>query len=95
MELCENDSETVESIKEARAICTHTVQEAETACSAAIRETETRVPPRLSESTGDMPRPSSTWRSKSSKKKVRVRLTFSLLVKLPYMPALWTSEVHW
>ena len=43
-----------------------------------------RGPPRLSHSTGNMQRPSNTWRNRSSKKKVRVRLTFSL----PYMPAL-------
>ena len=42
MELHQNDSETKESIKEARAICTHTIWEAETACSAAIREAETQ-----------------------------------------------------
>ena len=42
MELHQNDSKTVESIKEARAICTHTVGEAETACSVAIREAETQ-----------------------------------------------------
>ena len=42
-------------------------------------------PPRLSHSTGNMLRSSNTWRSKSSKRKARVRLTFSLLVKLPYI----------
>ena len=36
-----------------------------------------RGTPRLSHSTGDMLRPSSTWRNKSSQKKVRVRLTHS------------------
>ena len=40
-------------------------------------------PPRLSHSTGNMLRSSNTWRSKSSKGKARVRLTFSLIVKLP------------
>ena len=117
MELCWNDAETAESIKEARAICahvamdaealcsstvkeakatcTHTIQEAKTTCSVAIRDAETQGPPRLSHSTGNMLRPSSTWRNKSSKKKVRVRLTYSLPVKLPYMPALQNSEVHW
>ena len=38
-------------------------------------------PPRLSHSTGIMPRPSNTWRNKSSKKKVRVRSTFSLPIQ--------------
>ena len=52
-------------------------------------------PPRLTHSTGNMPRPSNTWRNKSSKRKVRVRLTFSLPVKLTYKPTLQNSEVHW
>ena len=42
MDLCQNDSETAESIKEAKAICTHTIQEAETICSAAIMDAETQ-----------------------------------------------------
>ena len=40
MALCENDSEAVESIKEAKAICTCSIQEAEDCCSVAIREVE-------------------------------------------------------
>ena len=40
MALCQNDSKTTESIKEAKAVCTHSIQEAETLCSTAIRETE-------------------------------------------------------
>ena len=42
MELCWNDSETAESIKEAKAISGHTVWEAKAICSAAIREAETQ-----------------------------------------------------
>ena len=83
MKLHQHDSEMVESIKEVKAICTHTVQEAKSICSVAIREAETKGPPRLSHLTGDKLRPSNTWRSKSSKRKARVRLTFSPLVKLP------------
>ena len=83
MDLHHNDSETVEPIKEAKAICTHAIWEAETICSAAIREAETQGPPRLSHSTGNMLMSSNAWRSKSSKWKARVRLTFSPLVKLP------------
>ena len=41
MELHQNNSKTVESIKGARAVCAHTVWEAKTACSVAIREAET------------------------------------------------------
>ena len=41
MDLCQNDSKTVESIKEAKAICTHAIQEAKTICSMAIKEAET------------------------------------------------------
>ena len=40
MALHKNDSEAMESIKEAKAICTHSIQEAENSCSMAIREME-------------------------------------------------------
>ena len=40
MALHQNDSETTESINEAKAICTHSIQEAEDCCSVAIREVE-------------------------------------------------------
>ena len=40
MVLCQNNSETMESIKEAKATCTHSIQEAEDCCSVAIREAE-------------------------------------------------------
>ena len=40
MALHENNSETMESIKEAKAICAHSIQEAENCCSLTIREAE-------------------------------------------------------
>ena len=40
MALCQNDSETTGSIKEAKAICTCSIQEADAHCSTAIREVE-------------------------------------------------------
>ena len=40
MTLHQNDSETMESIKEVMAICTHSAQEAKTLCSMTIREAE-------------------------------------------------------
>ena len=40
MDLCQNNSETTESIKEAKATCTHSIQEAKTLCFMAIRDTE-------------------------------------------------------
>ena len=40
MELCQNDSETAESIKEAESTCTHSIQEAEGLCSMTIRDVE-------------------------------------------------------
>ena len=40
MALCENDSETTESIKEAKIICTHAIQQTKNCCSVAIREAE-------------------------------------------------------
>ena len=41
MDLCWNDSETAESIKEANVICAHAIQEAKAICSVAIKEAET------------------------------------------------------
>ena len=41
MDLCWNNSETVESIKEAKAVFAHAIWEAKTICSAAIRDAET------------------------------------------------------
>ena len=38
MSLCQNDSKTMESFKEAKAICTHSTQEAEALCSTTIKE---------------------------------------------------------
>ena len=38
MSLCQNNSQMTESIKEAKAICTHSTQEAETLCSTTIKE---------------------------------------------------------
>ena len=38
MALCQNDSKTMESIKEAEAICIHSTQEAKTLCSTTIKE---------------------------------------------------------
>ena len=40
MALCQNDSKTAESVKEAKAVCTHSIQEAKSLCSTAIREAE-------------------------------------------------------
>ena len=40
MALCENDSKAMGSIKEAKAICTHSIKEAKNCCSVAIREAE-------------------------------------------------------
>ena len=40
MDLCQNDSETVESIKEAKAIHACSIQEAETLCSGGVKEAE-------------------------------------------------------
>ena len=51
-------------------------------------------PPWLIHSTRDMPRPSNTWRNKSSKRKAKVRLTSSLPVKMPYKPALIDLRGH-
>ena len=65
MEFHQNKSETTESIKEARAICSHMTLDAKALCFATIKEgkttqactiweAEARGPPRLSYSTGNM-----------------------------------------
>ena len=128
MELCWNKSETAESIKEARAICSHVtmdtealcfsnVKEAKVTCIQTIKETKTthtctiqeaeppsllpsgmlrpRGPSRLSHSTGNMPKPSKTWRNKSSERKAEAKLTSSLPIKWAYMPPQQSSEAHW
>ena len=110
MELHWNDSETVESIKEARAICTHATLDAEALCSATVKEAKatcTCTVWKAKALCSAAIRDAETWgasqtdslhqrhvktiqhqRNKSSKRKVRVRLTSSLPVKLPYKPAL-------
>ena len=40
MTLCQNESKTEESMKEAKALCTHSIREAETNCSHSIKEAE-------------------------------------------------------
>ena len=40
MTLCQNESKTEESIKEAKALCTHSIREAETNCAYSIKEAE-------------------------------------------------------
>ena len=39
---CQNDSKTTKSIKEAKAICTHSTQEAKTLCSTVVRDVESQ-----------------------------------------------------
>ena len=109
MELHQNESKTTESIKEARAICSHvtldaralcfttvneaktteghTIWEAEAACSVAIRMQRPGGPPRWSYPTGNMAKSCKIWRNKSSERKADAKLTSSLPVRLPYMPA--------
>ena len=41
MALCQNESETAESIKEAKAICKITIKEAKATCPCSIQEAET------------------------------------------------------
>ena len=40
MTLCQNESKTKESIKEAKALCTHSIRETETTCAHSIKEAE-------------------------------------------------------
>ena len=48
MAFCQNNAETMESIKEAKAVCTHSIQESETHCSTAIRKVEVCGPSQAS-----------------------------------------------
>ena len=52
-------------------------------------------PLRPSHSTGNMAKPSETWRNKSSKRKAEAKLTSSPPARLPYMPAQWSSKACW
>ena len=52
-------------------------------------------PLRPNHSTGNMAKPSKTWRNKSSERKAEAKLTSSLPVRLPYMPAQWSSKGCW
>ena len=128
MELHWNDSETAESMKEARAICSHVTLAAEALCFSTVRKQRLptyklskkprppmpapsgrpkllalwptgmlrpRGPLRASYFTGNITKPSETWSNKSSMRKAEAKLTSSLPVRLPYMPAQWTSKVCW
>ena len=110
MELHQTNSETMESIKEARAICAHATWMLRPSVPQLSRKPRQAAPepsgkpkpfalPPLGMQRSraasqadslqwDMSRPSNTWRNKSSKRKVRVRLTSSLPAKLPYKSAL-------
>ena len=103
MELHWNDSKTVESIKEARAICTHATLDAEALCSATVEEAKATcthtvweaealcsVAIRDAKTQGASQAYSLHWRHAKTIQhlEVRVRLTSSLPVKLPYKPAL-------
>ena len=93
MALCQNDSETTESIKEAKAICAHSTQEAETPWPSGRQGPG--EPLRLIHFNDPMLNQSSIWKNKWLRRRVRVSLTSSLPVKPPYEPALWNSVVCW
>ena len=78
----------IQTIKEAKATHACTIWVAKTTCSAAIRDAKTQGPLRPNHSTGNMPKPSKTWRNKSSKRKAEAKLTSSPPVRLPYTPAI-------
>ena len=84
-----------QTVKEAKATCASTIQEAEAACSTAIRDDEMQRPLRPNHSTGNMPKPCGTWRNKPSVRKAEAKLTFSLPIRLPYMPAQQSSKACW
>ena len=85
----------IQTIKEAKTTCTCTICKAKAACSVAIRDAKSWGPLRPNHSTGNMAKPSGTWRHKSSKRKAEAKLTSSPPVRLPYMPAQWSSKACW
>ena len=128
MELCWNEFETAEPIKEVRAICSMlpwtlrpcALQLSRKKRSPTSEPSKKPRPPaptpsrrlkllalwpsgilrpggplRLSHSTGNMPKPSETWRNKSSERKAEAKPTSSLAVRLPYMPVQWSSKACW
>ena len=96
MSLCQNESKTQESIKEAKALCAHSIREAETNCAHSIREVEAhcstaiRLWQLLKPVTfnSHMPRAFNILKKRLSKRRVRVNLTFSPPAKLPWKPVL-------
>ena len=80
MELCQNKSETAESIKEARAICSHVIMDADVSQLSKKPRPPTPAPSRR-------PKLLALWPS--------AKPTSSLPVRLPYMPAKWSSKVCW
>ena len=95
MALLQNDSETVESIKEAKALCTCSIQEAESCCSIAIRKAEPKGPPRLALFNNHTTKPFSTLKRNLLKRRERVNSTSFPSVRLPCKPANWNSATCW
>ena len=85
----------VQTIKEAKTTHACTIWEAKAASSVAIRDAKTWGPLRANHSTGNMAKPSRTWRHKSSERKAEAKLTSSPPAKLPYMPAQQSSKACW
>ena len=86
MSLCQTDSETTESIKEAKAICIRSTQEAKTLCSTTIKEAKATLP-----TPSRKPKPFAPWLSGTWRPKELPRLTH-FTDHMPSPSSAWTDK---
>ena len=96
MELCQNKSQTTESIKEAKAVCSWVALNAKTACSLAVKEAKTTRAHTQAESLQRV-HGNVIWdlEEQSSKRRAEVKPTSSLSTRSPCMPAHQSSKALW
>ena len=83
------------TVKEAETICAHSTQEAETLCSMTIREAGAQGASQTDSLQCSHSKSIPHLEEQAIEEGVRVSLTSSLPVKLPYEPALQNSTVCW
>ena len=95
IELCWNNSETAESIKEAKAVCACTVQEAKTACAVAIREAETQGASQAESLHRQHAKMMKFLEEQVSQEEHHSQVDFLSACQATLKPALQSSELHW
>ena len=95
MALHQNNSEAMESIKEVKAICAHSIQEAENCCSVAIREVEAQRVSQAISLQQSHHKIVQCLEEESFEEERKSQLNFSPSARLPCGPALQSSMVHW